>query len=99
MGNIIVAIINLPFRALDSLMNFILFPQKPPTPDEHMLKKARGQYGQIRAQQGEISALLTSIREREYLTKNYEEQLAKRDAELQRSLKKIRSLEFEKLQG
>ena len=70
MGNIAVAVFTLPFRALDGLMNFILFPPKSLTPEERLLKKVREQHGQIRSLQDEISSLQSSLQERDSNKRN-----------------------------
>lgn len=98
MANIAEAILTLPFRIFTGLVREIVFPPKPISPEEQLLKKVRKQFAQIRAQQDEINGLLSSIREREFLMQNYDELLAKREAEIKRFLKKIRDLEFEKFQ-
>ena len=93
MGNVVVAVLTLPFRALDSLMSFLLFPPKPLTPEERLLKKVRGQQGQIVNLEEQISSLHSSLRERDSNKRNLLDQLDKKQAEIDRLLKEVQDLE------
>jgi septal ring factor EnvC (AmiA/AmiB activator) len=93
MSEFIVAVTTAPFRALDGLISYLLFPPKPLTPEEQLLKKVERQKGQIRMQQDEKNALISSNRELDSDKQDLKEQLAKREAELQRAQKKVQDLE------
>jgi len=85
MSELFVAAINLPFQALNGLISALMFPPKPLTPEEKLLRKIQGQAGHLRMQQETIFSLHHAIQERDFVIKNLEKQLAKREAELKRS--------------
>jgi septal ring factor EnvC (AmiA/AmiB activator) len=93
MANTVVSLLELPFRAFGGLVTAILFPPKPLTPEEQLLKKVRGQTGQIRSLQEEISSLHSSLQERDSNERNLRDQLDKKEAEIDRLLKEIQDLE------
>lgn len=93
MSEILITVINAPFRALEGLINFLLFPPKPLTPEEQLLQKVRGQHGQIRNLQEENSSLQSSLQEQDSKERNLRDQLDKKEADIERLLKKVQDLE------
>jgi hypothetical protein len=77
MGNIIASIITLPLQAFVSLIEFIFFPPKPLTPKEQLLKKVKDARRQNMWKQEENISLLASIRERDSVIRDLNEQLDK----------------------
>jgi len=85
MSEILVAAINLPFQALNGLISALIFPPRPLTPEEKLLRKIQGQAGQLRMQQDANFSLQHALRERDFVIGNLKDQLTKKEAELTRS--------------
>ncbi len=84
MSEILVAAINLPFQSLNGLISALIFPPKPLTPEEKLIRKMQGQTGQLRMQQDVIASLHNTIREQDFLIGNLKDRLAQKEAELKR---------------
>jgi hypothetical protein len=105
MEKIIGKIIDVPFRALDSVVTTFLFTPKPRTPEElrALQEQLRANVwrkdGQIRILEEEISSLRSSLRESDSSERTLMDQLSKKEAELQRLLEKTKDLESRLLQA
>ena len=105
MEKIIGEIIDVPFRALDSVITTFLFTPKTRTPGEllalekqlreNVLRKG----GQIRTLEEEIFSLKSSLREGDTSERILRDQLAKKEAELGRLFEKTKDLENRLLQA